>query len=74
MQDENRQHFNLKWGPNVGRSTISDILRQREKWLLFKDISSNLVRVRSCKEQELETALFCGLMMSALEIRQLHAI
>ena len=58
-QSEVRQHFNLKWGINAGRSTISDILKQKGKWLSSDDIKrKSLTRVRSCKEPELESAIF----------------
>ena len=30
-QSEIRQHFNLKWEINVGRSTISKVLKEKEK-------------------------------------------
>ncbi|CAK8694045.1 unnamed protein product [Clavelina lepadiformis] len=58
-QNEIRQHFNLKWGINVGRSTISDILKQKGKWLSSDDIKrKSLTRARHCKEPELESAIF----------------
>ena len=46
-------------GINIGRSTISDILKQKEKWLLSHDIKCNsLVRARPSKEPKLESAIF----------------
>ena len=45
-------------GTAIGRSTISSILKEKEKWLLFPmQRSTDSTRDRSCKEPLLESAL-----------------
>ena len=50
--------FSLTWGTAIERSTISSILKEKEKWLSFPmQGSTNSARNRSCKEPLLESAL-----------------
>ena len=58
-QSEIRQHFNLKWGIDVKWSTISNILKKKEKWLSSDGSKhKNLMRARFCKKPELESTIF----------------
>ena len=52
------RHFSLTWGTAIGRSTISSILKEKDKWLSFPmQGSTDSTRDRSCKEPLLESAL-----------------
>ena len=56
-QDDIRRHFSLEWGITIGRSTVSDILKQKDKWLSASNVATQSTRTRGCKEPELEAAL-----------------
>lgn len=56
-QNELVGHFNTLWGVSIGRSTISEVLKESAKWMASDDDASNQ-RQRSGKYQELESALF----------------
>ena len=51
-------YFSQKWGKKVGRSTISDILKYKEKWLSKPKDCDNALRQRSGMYANLESALF----------------
>ena len=52
------RHFGLTWGTAIGRSTISSILKEKDKWLSFPMQGSiDSTRDRSCQEPLLESAL-----------------
>ena len=57
-QQDIARHFSLTWGTAIGRSTISSILKEKDKWLSFPmQGSTDLTRGRSCKKSLLESAL-----------------
>uniref|UniRef100_UPI00358F3611 tigger transposable element-derived protein 6-like n=1 Tax=Myxine glutinosa TaxID=7769 RepID=UPI00358F3611 len=56
-QEDVRRHFSLEWGITIGRSTVSDILKQKDKWLSLSESTSQSTRSRACKEPELEASL-----------------
>ena len=57
-QDEIAAHFAKEWGKQVGRSTVSDILRDKEKWSSTPKDSDTMLRQRTGKHENLEQALF----------------
>ena len=54
-------HFQTSHGHNLGRSTISDILKARDKWINVAECSGDLTRARHAKHDRLEKALFLWL-------------
>ena len=54
---------------DIGKSTISDILKHREKWLNLEDSSCSTSRSRHAKHEKLENALF----MWFNDVRSNHA-
>ena len=57
-QDEIAARFAKEWGKQVGRSTVSDILRDKEKWSSTPKDSDTMQRQRTGKHENLEQALF----------------
>ena len=55
-QDEIGTHFEREWKKQIGRSTISEILRDKEKWSSIP--RDTTLRQRSGKHENLEQALF----------------
>jgi len=54
-QVELRLHFQAKWNTNIGSSTLSDILKNSEKWFDTTNIrSSNAKRIRQAEQPYLE--------------------
>ena len=56
-QVEIANHFTIKWGKSVGRSTVSDILRDSGKWLSIPTENNKSKRLRSAKHEDLENSL-----------------
>ena len=57
-QQDIARHFSLTWGTVIGRSRISSVLMEKDKWLSFPmQGSTDLTRGRSCKKSLLESAL-----------------
>ena len=50
-------HFHEKWGIKIGRSSLSEILSEKEKWLSFETLKTNRFRFRRAKYSELEDLL-----------------
>ena len=58
-QSEIKDHFSKKWGIAIGRSIISEIIKAKDMCLLVKtDSKVSELKVKDCKEPELEKALF----------------
>ena len=57
-QEEISIHFTGVWGVSIGRSTISDVLRAKDKWLAVEAGSESVFRIRSAVHENLEKALF----------------
>lgn len=57
-QAEIRTHFTSQWGVTIGLSTISDILKEKAKWLAISQESDDVVRLKAPKYEKLETCLF----------------
>ena len=57
-QDEIAARFAREWGKQVGRSTVSDILRDKEKWSSVPKDGDSSLRQRSGKHENLEQALY----------------
>ena len=57
-QDEIVTRFARDWGKHVGRSTVSDILRDKEKWSSVPKNGDSSLRQRSGKHEKLEQALY----------------
>ena len=57
IQDDIQRHFSVEWGITIGRSTVFDILKQKDKWLSTSDVATQSTRTRGHKEPELEAAL-----------------
>jgi len=53
-----RAHFAKEWGVTVGKSTVSDILKDKAKWLAVPKDRGGVFRAKQPKFQELETCLF----------------
>ena len=53
-----RQHVMKSMCLDIGKSTVGDILKAKEKWLNISDDSPDLLRYRKPKHQELEDAVF----------------
>lgn len=51
-------HFSKVWGVKIGRSTVSDILRQKRKWLAVTKANESMLRQRTAKYESLEQALY----------------
>ena len=52
------EHFQKKWKLNIGRSSVSEILSCKEKWLNLEDGQKRVKRFRSGRFSELETDYF----------------
>ncbi|XP_046571685.1 jerky protein homolog, partial [Haliotis rubra] len=52
------KHFGELFGHSVGKSTIGDILKSKEKWLTIPEDSAALSRARNAKHKKMEEALF----------------
>lgn len=50
--------FSEKWDTAVGRTTVSDILRERDKWLSMSEHFDGTRRVAGGRYQELDDALY----------------
>ena len=57
-QDEIAAHFAKEWGKQLGRSTVSDILRDRAKWEIIPKDTESTLRQRTGRHDNLENALF----------------
>ena len=57
-QDEIATRFTRDWGKQVGRSTVSDILCDKEKWSSVPKDGDSSLRQRSGKHEKLEQALY----------------
>ena len=57
-QDDIAAHFAREWGKQVGRSTVSDILRDKEKWTSTPKDEDSSLRQRMGRHDNLEQALF----------------
>ena len=57
-QDEIAAYFVREWGKQVSRSTVSDILRHKEKWTSTPKDGDTALCQRSGKHENLEQALF----------------
>ena len=57
-QDDIAAHFAREWGKQVGRSTVSDILRDKEKWTSTPKDGDSSLRQRMGRHDNLEQALF----------------
>ena len=57
-QDSIAQHFSHKLSKHIGRSTISEILCDQERWVNTTEDSGNSIRKRAPKFEELETCLY----------------
>ena len=42
-QDNNASHFSKEWGKTIGRSTISDILNEKDKWVNAGKDGENMI-------------------------------
>ena len=51
-------HFSKEWGVTIGRSTVSEILKDKSKWLSVSKDSGDVLRNKSAKHTTLETALY----------------
>lgn len=60
-QGELAAHFSVEFKGKIGRSTISDILRNRDRWLSASSNDDNAKRFRQGKHPQLEQALFLWL-------------
>ena len=49
-------YFSKKWSVTVGRSTVSDILKERAKWLAVAKDSSGVLPPKSAKHASMESA------------------
>ncbi|MEW8693664.1 MAG: hypothetical protein AB2535_21740 [Candidatus Thiodiazotropha endolucinida] len=57
-QLEIASYFSKEWGKQVGRSTVSDILRVKAKWTNASKDGDTTVRQRTGKHENIEQALF----------------
>ena len=57
-QDEMAAHFAKESGKQLGRSTVSDILRDRTKWEIIPKDTESTLRQRTGRHDNLENALF----------------
>ena len=60
-QGELAAHFSVEFKGKIGRSTISDILRNKDRWLSASSNDDNAKRFRQGKYPQLEHALFLWL-------------
>ena len=51
-------HFSNEWGVSVGRSTISDILRDKVKWLSVSKDCGDVLRAKTAMHIPMESALY----------------
>ena len=57
-QAELLSYFNGKWSTQIARSSMSSILKGKDKWLAVDERSSNQLTARSCAYKLLEDALY----------------
>ena len=48
------KHFGSQLGHTIGKSTLSEILKEKSKWLAIPENSSDLSRARNAKHQKME--------------------
>ena len=51
-------HFSNEWGVRVGRSTISDILRDKVKWFSVSKDSGDVLRAKTAMHTPMESVLY----------------
>ena len=65
-QAELLSYFNGKWGTQISRSSMSSILKGKDKWLAVDDHNAEQVTGRSCAYKLLEDALYLWIVSNGL--------
>ena len=51
-------HFNSKWGTSISKSTMSNVIRERSKWLATDMHTGSKLTERPCANKQLEEVLY----------------
>ena len=51
-------HFNSKWGTSISKSTMSNVIRERSKWLATDMHTGSRLTERPCANKQLEEVLY----------------
>jgi hypothetical protein len=58
-QQEIAYYFSTKWGIDIKRRTIGDIISQKAKWMdINPQGNQSYKRMRTCQNEQMEKALF----------------
>ena len=51
-------HFNSKWGTSISKSSMSNIIRERSKWLATDELNASKLTEHACANKQLEEVLY----------------